>query len=147
MKNSVYYSFTDLIADVDYLKGVIDESKYMPDVVVGLARGGLIPAVMLSHKLGLPMCSVKWSTRDHIGTQPLEKLKQYRDILIVDDICDSGKTLTSLVDNLRHFAPITKVKTCTLHYNTSQSFKVDYFVNTIDRTKDDRWIIYQWEIT
>jgi hypothetical protein len=24
---------------------------------------------------------------------------------------------------------------------------VDYFVNTIDRTKDDRWIIYQWEIT
>jgi hypoxanthine phosphoribosyltransferase len=45
--------------------------------IYGLQRGGLIPAVMLSHQLGIPMA------KGDIGP----------DTLIVDDICDSGETL------------------------------------------------------
>ena len=49
--------------------------------IYGLQRGGLIPAVMLSHQLGIPMA------KGDIGP----------DTLIVDDICDSGETLDKLV--------------------------------------------------
>ena len=55
--------------------------------IYGLPRGGLIPAVMLSHQLGIPMA------KGDIGP----------DTLIVDDICDSGETLDKLVKNTKHY--------------------------------------------
>jgi uncharacterized protein len=46
------------------------------DSVFGLKRGGLIPAVMVSHKLGLPWSDV-----------------MLPNTLVIDDICDTGETL------------------------------------------------------
>ena len=39
---------------------------FKPELIIGVARGGLVPAVMLSHYLDVPMQSLHWSTRhDH----------------------------------------------------------------------------------
>jgi hypoxanthine phosphoribosyltransferase len=90
------------------------------DSIMGLARGGLIPAIMLSHKLNLPLVFVP-----------------YRNTLIVDDICDSGKTFLEI----RKSHPYNKL-TC-LHYKPHTS----RFIPNIyaeEFTSDD-WIVYPWE--
>jgi xanthine phosphoribosyltransferase len=71
--------------------------NWRPDYIVGLTRGGLLPAVMISHYLDVPMQSLDVSLRD--GGECTSNLGMSEDafagknILIVDDINDQGSTL------------------------------------------------------
>ena len=80
----------------------MQRDKWMPDYVVGLTRGGLVPANMISQYLDVPMETLKVKLRDHAGTEsntwmPVDAFGSNEDaglnILIVDDINDSGATL------------------------------------------------------
>ena len=64
----------------------IARSREEYNKIYGVSRGGLIPAVMLSHRLGIPMIA----NRDQIGKQTL----------IVDDIYDLGRTAQSFAKEL-----------------------------------------------
>ena len=44
-------------------------SDWKPDYVVGVTRGGALPAVMLSHYLDVPMHTLKVCLRDHEDTE------------------------------------------------------------------------------
>lgn len=94
--------------------------NFRPDYVVGITRGGLLPAVMISHYLKVPMHSLDISLRDNVqqgpesncwmsvdafgalSTEEIEITKSRWDvgkrkkILIVEDINDSGATLNWL---------------------------------------------------
>ena len=100
------------------------------DYVVGVPRGGLILAVMMSHRLG-----IKHMTIDH-----LEKLEEFnlnidnKNILIVDDISDSGQTL-------KHYKK-QGYTTATIDVRNTTITKPDYYCNWLD-TPD--WIVYPWE--
>jgi hypoxanthine phosphoribosyltransferase len=74
------------------------ESKY--DCIVGIGRGGLIPAVMISHKLHIPFVS-----------------RINKDTLVVDDICDTGETLKNTIG----------MYTATLHYKPTAIFTPDFY--------------------
>jgi xanthine phosphoribosyltransferase len=71
--------------------------NWRPDYIVGLTRGGLLPAVMISHYLDVPMQSLDVSLRD--GGECTSNLSMAEDafagknILVVDDINDQGSTL------------------------------------------------------
>jgi len=74
------------------------------DMVIGIAEGGMPPAKLISEKLGCGLCRVKFSYRNDdnvpIHTVPLlleePVLKEgIADILIVDDVSVSGRTLKS----------------------------------------------------
>ena len=104
------------------------------DYVVGIPRGGLILAVMLSHRLG-----IKHMTVDH-----LEKLEgdimmpnfdiNKRKILIVDDISDSGQTLKSY--------KMQGHTTATLDVRNTTITKPDFYCNWLENAD---WIVYPWE--
>jgi hypoxanthine phosphoribosyltransferase len=71
-------------------------SLWAPDAVVGISRGGLVPATMASCMLALPLFMVGWdrnagATR-WIGTPPSDACR----ILLVDDACSSGATMASV---------------------------------------------------
>jgi len=55
-----------------------------PGAVMGIPRGGLVAAVMLSHRLSIPLV-------------PFRKDLVNPDVLLVDDICDTGGTLSKIV--------------------------------------------------
>ena len=66
-----------------------------PDAIVGLTRGGLIPAVQFSHMFNVKLYTLNISLRD--GKAPSAKfdwkqLEKYSRVLIIDDINDSGST-------------------------------------------------------
>jgi len=94
--------------------------------VYGIPRGGLIPAVLLSHKLGVPL------------TQTVKN-----NTLIVDDISDSGNTLTDLFKRVNYPISSThKLYTATIFERKSTSFKPD-FVGKYIEYQD--WIVFPWE--
>lgn len=147
MRQFEYYKQEWFQRDIDFLVDKINYQKYSPDIIVGVVRGGLVPAVYLSHRLGANMVTVNWSFRDNnIAESHLERLtaNNVRNILVVDDICDSGKTLSLLIEDLVSSTG-AKIKTATLWFNTRQPFIVDYYANTIDRKDDHRFILFPWE--
>ena len=87
--------------------------------VYGIPRGGLILAVMLSHKLDLPLIMSK----DELDENSI----------IIDDIADTGKTLLDFVEYESYVV--------TIHEHEQSLIKPDYSV--LD--KGDKWIVYPWE--
>lgn len=97
----------------------ISVENWKPDYVVGITRGGLLPAVMISHYFNIPCETLKVSLRDHGGENPTESnlwmaedaigyipeedrkanggwkylASKRKKILIVDDINDTGATV------------------------------------------------------
>ena len=58
------YTWDEQLSDTDDICDQIEKDKFLPDVIVGISRGGLIPGVMISHKLNIPFKPVHASTRD-----------------------------------------------------------------------------------
>lgn len=119
--------------DVDcFITAVADKVKLLEfegaelDGVYGLPRGGLVFAVMLSHRLHLPLLLAP-SNRS----------------LIVDDICDSGESLVHYMNNSsskdeRNERPLV----CTLYYKENAlNVTPDYYM----KEKSDKWIVFPWE--
>ena len=91
--------------------------------IYALQRGGLIPGVMLSHRLDIPM---------------IDRLQSYygREFLLIDDIADTGGTLEKMKAEIYNNA-----HTATIHYHTQSSVEPAYWVEE----KGDDWIVYPWE--
>ena len=98
--NKRFIKWRDIDEAIERLAINITISKIEIAAVGGLPRGGLIPAVMLSHTLNIPFVS----QANIAGVDG--------NILIVDDICDSGKTL-------KRFKFENNVYTATLHYKSA----------------------------
>ena len=92
--------------------------------VFGIRRGCVILAVMLSHKLDIPYITEFWRVGDG-------------DIVVIDDIADTGKTLQWYKKQ-----PETKdAHYVTIHDHEQSIVKPDYSV----LYKQDKWIVYPWE--
>jgi len=114
--NKIYLSWDDVSDLVNTLCEKIITEQPNIDSVFGLKRGGLIPAVMVSHKLGLPWSDV-----------------MLPNTLVVDDICDTGVTLKNTIG----------CYTAVLHYKPHTSCYEPNIYAQIH--KGDEWIIYPWE--
>ena len=116
-----YITWEEVEELVDLLAKQIAQSGYQIEYIFGLQRGGLIPAVLLSHKLGIPMTQNPYSAN----------------ILIVDDICDSGETFNEFLFEYPHS------KFACLHFKPHTScFKPEFSANNFFL---NNWIIYPWE--
>lgn len=152
MSDKLIYSWNDLDSDCETIVSKLLSSNWIPDYIVGVKRGGLIPAVVLSHKFNKPLimmsCQLRDSSDKEVRLYEVEEVPNDKNVLIVDDICDSGITMSKIMvqffSNL--FAP-NNVRTCSLIYNIDQKFIVDYYSKEIDRQTENRWIVFPWEKT
>jgi hypoxanthine phosphoribosyltransferase len=117
----------------------------VPDCIVGLARGGLVPAVRLSHMLNIPMVTLNMSLRDDkVGELELSQLHKYNNIAIVDDICDSGKTFHILDIHLQD-AGFTNIQWCTLYSKATAMFEPTIVGEVINEIDNSQWVVFPWE--
>lgn len=122
----------------------VDRPKY----VVGLQRGGLIPAVIISHALNdMSMRVIDYSSEQGAGDDAkqhentLPSFEHGASLLIVDDICDTGHTMKEVVEFYERCGhPVT---TFCLYYKEGAVFKPDYIWQTIP--EDAPWIIFPFE--
>lgn len=144
------YLWSDLDQDILNIKQQIIQSSWIPDFIVGVKRGGLIPAIKLSHMFDKPLimmsCQLRDSTDHEVRLYEVNELPKDKNILIVDDICDSGITLSKIIlEFIANGFNIDNIKTSSLIFNTNQKFIIDYYATSIDRASDHRWIIFPWE--
>lgn len=148
MKNSLFYSWPDFDRDTLDIEQQLRYDGWIPDYIVGVKRGGLIPAIRLSHIFNKPLimmsCQLRDSNDNEVRLYEVEELPKDKNVLIVDDICDSGKTFEKITQKLL-LNGFSSIKTCALYYNISQDFMIDYKAQTIDRISDQRWVIFPWE--
>lgn len=117
------------------------------DIIVGVSRGGLIPAVIASHELELPLVPISYSSTEGAGDDKNHHNSlpyiDHRAILIIDDICDTGFTLAEMTDYYRKQGKI--VYTAVLHYKTRPGGPhiPDLYWQKIPADSD--WVVYPFE--
>lgn len=145
---SIFYSWDEFKSDIKAIVAEISRSEWMPDFVVGVKRGGLVPATLISHYMNIPLLVSSCQIRDGKNVVELievdDSLKDKR-LLIVDDICDEGLTLTKVCQALKDHN-INNFKTCSVFFNIRQNFLVDYKARKIDRDRDKYWVVFPWEL-
>lgn len=126
----------------------IKGSGFKPDYIVGVSRGGWAPGRILSdllentHTANIKIefyVGIEKTTRKPIVTQPLAEDITKKNILVVDDVSDTGESLKVALDHVVGKGA-ANVKTATVYYKPHSILKPDFFA---DSTSD--WIIFPWE--
>jgi hypoxanthine phosphoribosyltransferase len=147
----LYISNDRFIADVRALAATLGHGDWHPDFIVGIGRGGLVPAVFLSHATSIALLSVDHSSKvPTFGDELLEKLatktRAGTRLLIVDDINDSGRTLAYLRRKFLEAGGVAgNLRIAVLIDNIRSMETVDYRARTIDRELEPRWFVFPWE--
>ncbi len=130
--------------------------------IVGLSRGGLVPATILAHKLKIREVMVhgyhsyddETKKRDVSNVHgmmyqdvmyDLMKGLPGRNILIVDDLCDEGVTMKGLVNRMykKFHKGVVSISTAALYCKDRSVFVPDYTGNRCD----NKWLVFPWERT
>jgi hypoxanthine phosphoribosyltransferase len=146
-----YIGHERFLADVENVARRIEADDWRPDFLVGVGRGGLVPAAYLSHRTGIPMLSVDHSSgeagfADELLAKLAAKMRAGMNILIVDDINDSGTTIAFLREAIATYGGIAdRLRVAVLINNVRSRAKADYWSEEIDRSEDKRWFVFPWE--
>jgi len=126
----------------------IRKADFNPDVIVSVARSGWPPARIMSDLLENPeLANVKAkfylgvakTKSEPVITQPVSVPVRGKKVLIVDDVADTGKSL-SLVRLHSKEQGATKVKTATIYYKPWSVVTPNWY-----ELETNHWIIFPWE--
>jgi uncharacterized protein len=149
----------------------LHSDQWYPDYIVGITKGGLVPATMIAHYLHCRMETLKislrdggecesnlWMAEDAFGYQDGKSVPELRkNILIVDDINDSGATLnwiredwpSGCMPNDPDWNSIWghNVRVACLYNNAASNSmtRVNYYAKQINKRERDEWIVFPWE--
>ena len=158
----IYYSWQDVESQTQEILRQLQLDSWRPDYVVGLTRGGLVPANLISQYLEVPMHTLRVSLRDD-ASEPESNLWMSEDayhlknILIVDDINDSGATLNwikkdwedSGLPGCSQWDAIwnSTVRVAVLVDNeaSASELKISYSAVDLNKAEEDSWIVFPWE--
>jgi uncharacterized protein len=170
----IYYSWQEIEAQTQEILRQLQRDVWRPDYVVGLTRGGLVPATLISQYLEVPMECLKVSLRDsehgpesnlwmaedafgYVMHDPMCSGNGRKKILIVDDINDSGATLnwikndwpSGCLPNDERWEEVwgNNVRVATLVDNeaSKSELKISYSAVDLNKAEEDVWIVFPWE--
>ncbi|UCF45567.1 MAG: phosphoribosyltransferase [Candidatus Bathyarchaeota archaeon] len=126
----------------------IRQSGFEPDVIVGITRGGWIPARVLSDLLEIPdlatvrvefYLGVAETRNEPVLTQGVPAVVTGKKALIVDDVADTGKSLQLAREHVLQQGA-TEVRIATVYRKPWSAIKPDYY-----ETETSCWIVFPWE--
>jgi hypoxanthine phosphoribosyltransferase len=130
----------------------IHDSGFCPDVVVAIARGGLLPAGAIAYALGVKTCGslnvVFYADIAHATPEQLPEPEvlpplldtdslRGKQVLLVDDVVDSGRTMQLAVDLLTHRG--ATVRSVTIYTKPTTTIHPDYAWRDTGK-----WIDFPW---
>ena len=139
-------SHDHLVEGVETLAQAI--ADWSPTLLVGVGRGGLVPAVDLSLRTGLPMVSIDHSAGlpdFATGLMPAlaARTRSGERLLFVEDINDSGGTIHAI---RQLFVSVTEPPRFAVLIDNVRSIEsVDYRFRTSDRDVTKEWFVFPGE--
>jgi hypothetical protein len=124
---------------------------FVPELIVAISRGGLVPARVLADQLNLfDLATLKvehyhamYKEQRAQVRYPLMAEVEDRQVLLVDDVSDTGDSLQVAIEHLLERGRPARLKTAVLHHKRVSSYLPDYFAEEV---VDWRWIIYPWAV-
>ena len=136
-----YGNLAEALAEKVRAKG----KKY--DLVVGIARGGIPVAMVVSDHLNVKVDFVNVKSYNDIGKRTPPKILstltetiQGKDILLVDDLVDQGDTLNLMVGYLADQKPKT-LETAVLFKKPWSKTQPDYYLEEVSE-----WVVFPFEL-
>ena len=126
----------------------IVSSGFKPNIIVGIARGGWIPARILSDVLYMEsLHNIRIEYYTDVGvkgkepkiTQPLSGSLEGKKVLIVDEVADTGDSLFHAINHVNKLG-VKEQRTAVLHLKPTSRVIPDYYM--IETTS---WTVYPWE--
>jgi len=123
-------------------------SGFVPDIIVGIARGGWIPARILSDVLyttSLENIRIEYYTDVGVRgkapriTQPLSGSLEGKSILLVDEVADTGDSLHHAIEHVKNLG-VDEQRSAVLHLKPTSRVVPDYYMVTTTS-----WTVYPWE--
>ena len=170
--NKLYLSNRDIEKGVHDIVNSMYADNWRPDYIVGITRGGLIPAVMMSHLTGIKMhtldvrlrdgndsdCEMNcWMAEDAFGFNNFQMGIGYegKNIFILDDINDTGATFnwikqdwaSSCLPKDPRWNEVwhNNVRFATIVNNLSSKFEIDHASIEINKAEEDTWVVFPYE--
>ena len=178
-----YYSWQDVENACTNIALQMYKDNWRPDYIVGITRGGNVPATILSNMLDVRCEALKvslrddemgpetncWMSEDAFGYNYPEEtgvtgarwdIKQRKNILIVDDINDTGATFNWIKQDWQSSclpnednawnsvwnSDLANVRFAVITENLSSEFGgVRYSVHEVNKAEEDVWLVYPWE--
>ena len=161
-----YYSWNDIETMCVSIVNQMYKDNWRPDYIVGLTRGGNVPATIISNMTGIRCEALKVSLRDDdsesesncwMAEDAFGYNAEPKKILIVDDINDTGATFNWITkdwqasclpdDSKWNRVWGNNVKFATLTDNlASESINpIAYTCHEINKADEDVWLVYPWE--
>jgi xanthine phosphoribosyltransferase len=146
-----YLPYDGFLADVRTVTQKVAGGDWKPDFIIGIGRGGLIPAVFMSHQMDVPMLSIDHSAKvldfaDELLGKVAAKSAAGVRLLFIDDINDSGSTIDYIRTLLaERGCDHGNLRFAVLINNARSKVEVDYWAQMIDRDQDKRWFVFPWE--
>jgi hypoxanthine phosphoribosyltransferase len=122
---------------------------FQPELIVAIARGGYLPARILSDYLDVfDLASVKVEHYRGVHKEAIARVRYPltaaitgRRVLLVDDVSDSGDSFEVALHHLRRHGEPAALRTAALHHKQVSTFVPDYYAEEI---VEWRWIVYPW---
>ena len=140
-----YYNFDEFKTDVNILTQKIKD--YNPDCIVAIARGGLTLGHFLGESLEIrdvfSINSIHYEGEkklDYFTIKNIPDLENYKKIVLVDDISDSGETLQEIIKILKEKYTHLEIKVATIFYKKTSLVIPDFKVRVANN-----WIVFFWE--
>ena len=155
MSNETLIHWHDVNFCLSAIKDKLKADNFIPDIIVAVGRGGLIPGTLLAYNMDVGIVinyAIKTYSNENTQTDALwvfqspdESFSDYRykNILVVDDLSDSGNSLVYITKQLTDRYKIENVKTATLCIKDSTKFIPDYY---IQKYPSDTWLVFPWEV-
>jgi hypoxanthine phosphoribosyltransferase len=156
MPNKTFLTWEDMEQSVDNINSKLTKLNFKPDVLICVGRGGMIPTRLLSdYYLSSEVIFLPYRTYEvggysqtkvdpYISISMIESIINFKNILLVDDISDSGNTLVRCKKMLQLRATATlkeiSIITCT---TISKTIWIPDAAGII--LENENWIVFPWE--
>ena len=141
-----YINWTEYGNLADALAEKVRSNGERYDLVIGIARGGVPVAMVVSDHLGVKLDIINVKSYEGIAERnppriltTLTEAVKGKNVLLVDDLVDQGDTMTTVSKFLQSQGPMV-LKTAVLFKKPWSTTEPDYFLEVVDK-----WIVFPWE--